>query len=82
MEKVLDPDESVTYPRCTGGRRATPQEGCGGIWAYADLLDVLADPAHPEHANSLEWLRLGSAAEFDPTAFDAPAITKALSSLP
>jgi len=82
VEKVLDPDESVTYPRCTGGRRATPPEDCGGIWSYADLLDVLADPAHPEHANSLEWLGLDSAAEFDPAAFDAPAITKALSSLP
>jgi len=81
VEKVLDPDESVTYPRCTGGRRATPPEDCGGIWSYADLLDVLADPAHPEHANSLDWLGLDSAAEFDPAAFDAPAITKALSSL-
>jgi hypothetical protein len=82
VEKVLDPDESVAYPRCTGGRRATPPEDCGGIWSYADLLDVLADPAHPEHANSLEWLGLDSAAEFDPAAFDAKAITKALSSLP
>ncbi|HYQ62661.1 plasmid pRiA4b ORF-3 family protein [Actinophytocola sp.] len=81
VEKVLDPDGLVTYPRCTGGRRATPPEDCGGIWSYADLLEVLADPAHPEHANSLEWLGLDSAAEFDPAAFDAPAITKALSSL-
>jgi hypothetical protein len=82
VEKVLDPDESVTYPRCTGGRRATPPEDCGGIWSYADLLDVLADPAHPEHQNSLDWLGLGSASEFDPAAFDASAITKALSNLP
>jgi hypothetical protein len=82
VEKVLTPDVSVTYPRCTGGRRATPPEDCGGIWSYADLLDVLADPTHPEHANSLEWLGLDSVTEFDPAAFDAPAITKTLSSLP
>jgi hypothetical protein len=82
VEKVLDPDESVTYPRCVGGRRAAPPEDCGGIWAYADLLDVLADPAHPDHANTLEWLGLDSAAEFDPAIFDASAITKALSGLP
>lgn len=81
VEKVLEPDESVTYPRCTGGRRATPPEDCGGIWSYADMLDVLADPAHPEHANTLEWLGLDNAAAFDPSAFDAPAITKALTSL-
>lgn len=82
VEKVLDQDESVTYPRCTGGRRATPPEDSGGIWSYADLLEVLADPAHPEHQNSLDWLGLTSATEFDPAAFDASAITKALSNLP
>ncbi|MFL6126241.1 plasmid pRiA4b ORF-3 family protein [Actinophytocola sp.] len=82
VEKVLEPDESATYPRCTGGRRAAPPEDCGGIWSYMDLLEVLADPTHPEHANSLDWLGLDSATEFDPAAFDAPAITKALSSLP
>lgn len=81
VEKVLDPDESVTYPRCTGGRRAAPPEDCGGIWGYGDLLDVLADPAHPDHASSLEWLGLDSATDFDPTAFDASAITSALASL-
>jgi pRiA4b ORF-3-like protein len=82
VEKVVDRDDSVTYPRCTGGRRAAPPEDCGGIWSYADLLEVLADPTHPEHANSLEWLGLDSAAEFDPAAFDARALTKALSNLP
>lgn len=35
--------------------------------------------ADPEHQNSLDWLGLGSASEFDPAAFDTPAITKALS---
>jgi hypothetical protein len=82
VEKVLTPDESVTYPRCTGGRRATPPEDCGGIWSYADMLDVLADPTHPEHDSTLEWLGLESATEFDPSAFDAAAITKALTNLP
>jgi hypothetical protein len=78
VEKVLDPDEAVTYPRCTGGRRAAPPEDSGGIWSYSSMLEVLADPAHPEHANTLEWLGLDSAAEFDPSTFDAQAITKAL----
>ena len=26
------------------------------MWGYAELLDVLADPAHPEQAAMLEWL--------------------------
>jgi hypothetical protein len=81
VENVLDPDETVTYPRCTGGRRAAPPEDSGGIWSYACMLEVFADPKHPEHANTLERLGLDGAAGFDPSAFDAPAITKALTRL-
>jgi hypothetical protein len=73
--------ETAAYPRCTGGRRAAPPEDCGGVWGYADLVDTLSDPGHPEHGDRLEWLGLDSAHEFDPGRFDAEAITKALSTL-
>jgi hypothetical protein len=78
VEKVLDRDETASYPRCTGGRRAAPPEDCGGVWGYADLVEVLADPAHPEHEDRLEWLGLDDAAEFDPADFDATAVNQAL----
>ncbi|MGH3916912.1 MAG: plasmid pRiA4b ORF-3 family protein [Pseudonocardiaceae bacterium] len=81
VEKVLDRDAAASYPRCTGGRRAAPPEDCGGVWGYADLVDVLADPAHPEHAESLEWLGLDEAAQFDPADFDAKTVTEALAPL-
>jgi hypothetical protein len=79
VEKVLDRDETVSYPRCTGGRRAAPPEDSGGIWGYLELLGVLSDSAHPEHEDRLEWLGLDKADDFDPASFDAEAITKALS---
>ncbi|MGH4024851.1 MAG: plasmid pRiA4b ORF-3 family protein [Pseudonocardiaceae bacterium] len=81
VEKVLDRDETAGYPRCTGGRRAAPPEDCGGIWGYADLAEILADAAHPEHDDRLEWLGLDNATQFDPAEFDAAAVTRALSSL-
>jgi len=81
VEKVLDRDETASCPRCTGGRRAAPPEDCGGIWGYADLMEVLADPAHPEHEDKLEWLGLDDAEQFDPAGFDAAEVTKALSHL-
>jgi hypothetical protein len=77
VEKVLD-RQPVAYPRCTGGRRAAPPEDCGGIWGYAELVEVLGDPGHPEHDDRLEWLGLDSAADFEPARFDAAEITRTL----
>lgn len=66
VEKVTPADPAVTYPACTGGRRACPPEDCGGVWGYENLLAMLADPTHEEHASMLEWV----GGTFDPDAFD------------
>ena len=79
VEAVGDAEAGVSYPRCVAGRRAGPPEDCGGIWGYDDLLAVLADPAHKDHEDRLEWLGLSSAAEFDPDAFDLEQVNSRLS---
>src|SRR6266511_2568374 len=66
------------WRRSAGGRRGGPPEDCGGVWGYAELLDLLADPDHPEHAERLDWL----GHEPDPAAFDKDAINRALSEIP
>ncbi|CAI7974204.1 conserved hypothetical protein [Frankia sp. Hr75.2] len=81
LEKILDPDPSVRYPRCTGGRRAAPPDDCGGIWGYEALLETLGNPSHPEHEERLEWLGLDNPADLDPARFDAEEVTAALSRL-
>ncbi len=78
VEKLLD-RQAVAYPRCTAGRRAAPPDDCGGIWGYTELVDILADPTHPEHEERLEWLGLASAGDFEPTRFDAAEVTRRLS---
>ncbi len=81
VEKVFDRNETTAYPRCTSGRRAAPPEDCGGIWGYAELVEILNDPDHPEHQDRLEWLGLDNPAGFAPDRFDAQAVTRALSAL-
>ena len=62
-------------------KRAAPPDDCGGIWGYEELVEVLADPAHPEHQERLEWLGLADASQFAPDAFDAEAVNRRLGAL-
>lgn len=82
VEKVLDQDPAApAHPRCTGGRRAAPPDDCGGIWGYAELVEIVADPRHPDHEERLEWLGLDEASQFDPAAFDVDEVNRALAEL-
>jgi hypothetical protein len=60
----------VKYPRCVAGARRCPPEDCGGPSGYAELLTVIADPSHEEHASTLQWL----GGPIDPAAFDVSAV--------
>ncbi|WP_219465982.1 plasmid pRiA4b ORF-3 family protein [Nonomuraea rhizosphaerae] len=81
VEAVTDPEPGTAYPRCLTGRRAGPPEDSGGVYGYEYLLEILADPAHEEHRERLEWLGLDSADQFNPGSFDANKINDALSGL-
>ena len=59
---------------CLDGARACPPEDCGGIGGYENLLSILRDPKHEEHASMLDWV----GEEFDPEAFDLAAVDKSL----
>jgi hypothetical protein len=54
------------HPRCTAGRRACPPEDCGGEPGYAELLEVISNPRHPEHRDMKDWL----GEHFDPERFE------------
>ena len=74
VEKTLEAEPQVHYPRCVAGGRACPPEDCGGPWGYAHLLEVIRDPKHEEHEEMLEWL----GEEFDPDRFQAGEINRQL----
>jgi len=77
VEKVLPPEPGQAYPVCIEGRRARPPEDVGGVWGYADFLEAIQDPEHPEHEAYLEWV----GGEFDPEAFDLDEVNAALRAL-
>jgi hypothetical protein len=42
-------------PGCVEGEGACPPEDCGGAYGYAELLEALGDPAHPDHDQLRTW---------------------------
>jgi hypothetical protein len=74
VEKILSPEPGMRYPICTAGKRSRPPEDCGGAWSYLDLVKIMADPRHPQHADMSEWL----GHELEPEAFDLDEINHAI----
>lgn len=74
VEKILPPDPKLKHPVCLKGQGACPLEDIGGVWGYANFLEAIADPSHPDHAMYTEWV----GDEFDPAAFDLEANNAAL----
>jgi hypothetical protein len=66
-------EPGVSYPCYIGGERNGAPEDCGGIPGFYELLEVLADPKHPDHADAKKW-----SADYDPNAFDELPIKYAL----
>lgn len=66
IEKTRPMTGCEILPACTAGMRACPPENCGGPWGYQHLIEVLADPDHPDYAEQREWLD----DDLDPDAFD------------
>lgn len=66
LEKKLEAGASQDLA-CLDGAYACPPDDCGGPWGYADMLQIIADPNHPEYQETREWL----GKKFDPKVFDA-----------
>jgi hypothetical protein len=73
LEKVLVQSDSL-WPICVAGERACPPEDCGGSLGYAELLEIVTNPDHPEYDDRLEWL----GGDFDPEYFDLAEVNHKL----
>lgn len=77
MEKTLQPESGMKYPRLIKGKRACPPEDVGGMWGYEEFLEAIRDPGHPEHKDMLDW----AGDEFDPEEFDIDEINQRLAKI-
>jgi len=50
IERLLDPEPGVLYPRLIEVSGRCPPENVGGPWGYAEFLDAIKDPEHERHA--------------------------------
>jgi hypothetical protein len=77
VEAVDDELEGDDWVVCLDGARACPPEDCGGVGGYADLLETLFDPRHPDFEAMREW----AGPAFAPERFELAAVNAALQRL-
>jgi len=73
LEEVLAGDESFQRT-CVAGKGNCPPEDCGGPHGYAELLEALQDPTHPEHDFIRDWI----GQDFDPEHFAVDEVNRGL----
>ena len=57
IERLLDPEPSIVYPRLLEASGRCPPEDIGGPWGYAEFLEAIHDPntnATPNSTNGSE----------------------------
>ena len=74
VTNIRPAESGISYPRYIAGEWNAPPEDCGGIPGFYALLEAVADPNHPNHAEAKEWLD-----EYDPKVIDDLPIKYALS---
>jgi Plasmid pRiA4b ORF-3-like protein len=62
---LIDEHDERLLPALSSGERAGPPEDCGGPFGYAEMLEALRDPSHPEHEQYRQWSH-----GYDPELFD------------
>lgn len=74
VEQILGAGPGSATSRCLDGSSACPPEDVGGWPGYADFLEAMADPRHPDHDDLSEWI----GGRWDPELFNLDGANQAL----
>lgn len=55
IEDIRPGEPGIDYPVFVEGARRCPPEDCGGPPGFQAFLEAVTNPAHPEHAETLDW---------------------------
>lgn len=78
LEKWFENTSTDGLPLLLDAVGRCPPEDVGGPPGYADYLEAIGDPAHPEHEHMRTW----GPDRFDPNVVDRAALEAAVSALP
>ncbi|MBW3541962.1 MAG: plasmid pRiA4b ORF-3 family protein, partial [Planctomycetes bacterium] len=70
FEQLIETEDQRPAAKCLAGARACPPEDIGGVWGYADLVEMIQNPDEYRDDERLECFE-----DYDPDAFDPEAVT-------
>jgi Plasmid pRiA4b ORF-3-like protein len=77
VERLIDPESGVLYPRLIAAKGHCPPEDVGGPWGYSEFLEAIADPSHERHNELKEWF----ADDFNPHVVDVDWLSQDVAEL-
>ncbi len=77
VERLIDAEPGLIYPRLIEATGRCPPEDVGGPWGYPEFLDAIHDPKHGRHAEFSEWI----GDDFDPNFVDIGGLANEVTAL-
>jgi len=77
VERLIDAEPGLIYPRLIEATGRCPPEDVGGPWGYPEFLDAIRDPKHERHAELSEWI----GDDFDPNLVDIDGLANEVTAL-
>src|ERR1700686_5059463 len=77
IERLIDPEPGVLYPRLIEAKGRCPPEDVGGPWGYGEFIEAIADPKHERHRELKEWF----ADDFNPHVVDVDRLSQDVAEL-
>jgi Plasmid pRiA4b ORF-3-like protein len=72
IERLIDPEPGIFYPRLIEAKGHCPPEDIGGPWGYGEFLEAIADPSHERHSELKEWFE----DDFNPHVVDVDRLSE------